>query len=106
MYHFSEQEEAVTLFDKIAELTKARKHNVIFLIVPTRTTRKEVGNLIKDLAILLQDYDLDFNIPKGRCRIRIKGSAEIEAQKFVVIPNTPQKTKGLPEESVIYLGGV
>lgn len=101
MYYFSEQEEAVTLFDKIAELTKARKHNVIFLIVPTR---KEVGNLIKDLAILLQDYDLDFNIPKGR--FRIKGSAEIEAQKFVVIPNTPQKTKGLPEESVIYLGGV
>lgn len=92
---------AVKLFDKIAELTKAKKHNVIFLVVPTR---KEVAYLIKDLAILLQEYDLDINIPKGR--FRIKGSAEIEAQKFVVIPNTPQKTKGLPEESVIYLGGV
>ena len=101
MYYFSEQAEAVKLFNDIAELSKEKKHDVIFLVVPTK---KEVAYLIKDMATLLQDYDLDINIAKGR--FRIKGNAGTEAQKFIVISNTPQKTKGLPTESTIYAGGI
>ncbi len=101
MYYFSEQREAEKLFAEIAKISKEKKHNVIFLIVPTKN---EVSLLIKDLSILLQDYDLIIDKTKGRFRIR--GSEKVEAQKFVILQNTPQKTKGLPEESTIYVGGI
>ena len=100
MYYFTSREKRKTIQGNSKDI-KEKKHNVIFLIVPTK---KEVALLIKDLSILLQDYDLIIDKTKGRFRIR--GSEKVEAQKFVILQNTPQKTKGLPEESTIYVGGI
>lgn len=53
MYYFKEQEEAIDLFKKIAQTADGKK--LIYLVVQSKS---DIKKLQKDLAILLQDYQI------------------------------------------------
>jgi len=74
MNFFKSQDEAVELFDRIKPA--AKKHRVIFLVVPTKD---DIIALKKDLEILLQR----FNIEVSERKLKIKGTKSNPAQTIL-----------------------
>ena len=94
MYYFEEQEEAIDLFKKIAQTADGKK--LIYLVVQSKS---DIKKLQKDLAILLQDYQIKLTTNS----VRLQGTKSTPALKIIIVNNMPDKVKGLPEESTIYV---
>lgn len=74
MNFFKSQDEAVELFDRIKPA--AKKHRVIFLVVPTKD---DIIALRKDLEILLQRFTIEVSHKK----LKIKGTKSNPAQTIL-----------------------
>ncbi len=92
---FKSQDEAVELFDRIKPA--AKKHRVIFLVVPTKD---DTIALRKDLEILLQR----FNIEVSKGKLKIKGTKSNPAQTILLSTKDDYedgRLQGVPKEAVI-----
>mgnify|MGYP001270269476 CR=1 FL=1 len=94
MYYFKEQEEAIDLFKKIVQTADRKK--LIYLVVQSKSDIKKLQN---DLAILLQDYQIKLTTNS----VQLQGTKSIPALKIIIVNNVPEKVKGLPKESIIYV---
>ena len=88
MYYFTEQEQAVQLFDKLAPVSL--EHRVVFIVV---NKQEDVKLLIKDLAILLLKQN----------SLRIKGTTKNKAQTIIVVAkNNEKQLAGVKESQIVY----
>lgn len=94
MYYFKEQEEALDLFKTIAKTADGKK--IIYLVVQSKSDIKKLQN---DLAILLQDYPIRLTTNS----VRLQGTKSTPALKIIIVNNQPDKVKGLPQDSTIYI---
>lgn len=94
MYYFKEQEEAKDLFKTIAKTADGKKS--IFIVVQSKS---DIKKLQKDLAILLQDYPIRLTTNS----VRLQGTKSTPALKIIIVNNQPDKVKGLPQDSTIYI---
>ena len=95
MNFFKRQEEAVELFDRIKPA--AKKHRVIFLVVPTQY---DIIALRKDLEILLQR----FNIEVSKRKLKIKGTKNNPAQTILFSTKDDYedgRLQGVPKDAII-----
>lgn len=96
MYYFTEQEQAVQLFDKLASVSK--EHRVIFIVAKEQ---RDVKPLLQDLATLLQRFPLKIDKAKGS--LRIQGTTTNKAQTIIVLSGqNPDKLKGIRESQIVY----
>lgn len=95
MDFFKSQEEAVELFDRIKPA--AKKHRVIFLVVPTQY---DIIALRKDLEILLQRFTMEVSNRK----LKIKGTKNNPAQTILFSTKDDYeggRLRGVPEDAII-----
>lgn len=64
-----------------------------------KPTKSDIKKLQKDLAILLQDYQIKLTTNS----VRLQGTKSTSALKIIIVNKVPEKVKGLPEESAIYV---
>ena len=94
MQYFTEQEQAVQLFDKLAPVS--REHRVIFIIVKEQ---RDVKPLLNDLATLLQRFSLQMK----QNSLRIKGTTTNKAQSIIVVAeNNEKQLAGVKESQIVY----
>ncbi len=94
MQYFTEQEQAIQLFDKLAPVSL--EHRVIFIVV---NKQDEVKPLIKDLATLLQRFPLQIK----QNSLRIKGTTKNKAQSIIVVAeNNEKQLAGVKESQIVY----
>lgn len=94
MQYFTEQEQAVQLFDKLAPVS--REHRVIFIVVKEQ---KDVKPLLQDLATLLQRFPLQLK----QNSLRIKGTTKNKAQSIIVVAeNNEKQLAGVKESQIVY----
>ena len=94
MYYFTEQEQAVQLFDKLAPVSL--EHRVVFIVV---NKQEDVKPLIKDLATLLQRFPLQIK----QNSLRIKGTTKNKAQTIIVVAeNNEKQLAGVKESQIVY----
>lgn len=94
MQYFTEQEQAVQLFDKLAPVS--REHRVIFIVVKEQ---KDVKPLLQDLATLLQRFPLQLK----QNSLRIKGTTKNKAQTIIVVAkNNEKRLAGVKESQIVY----
>lgn len=94
MQYFTEQEQAVQLFDKLAPVS--REHRVIFIIVKEQ---RDVKPLLNDLATLLQRFPLQMK----QNSLRIKGTTTNKAQSIIVVAeNNEKQLAGVKESQIVY----
>jgi hypothetical protein len=94
MQYFTEQEQAVQLFDKLAPVS--REHRVIFIVVKEQ---KDVKPLLQDLATLLQRFPLQLK----QNNLRIKGTRKNKAQSIIVVAeNNEKQLAGVKESQIVY----
>lgn len=95
MNFFKCQEEAVELFDRIKPV--AKKHRVIFLVVPTQY---DIIALRKDLEILLQRFTIEVSNKK----LKIKGTKNNPAQTILFGTKDDcehRRLRGIPKDAII-----
>lgn len=92
MKYFEKQEQAVAVFNKLAEVTQTEK--TVFLIVRRNF---QVDALTYDLSVLLQDKNL--RVEKGN--IRIKGTIDTPAKSLIILSEDNSVIPQLKQSQVV-----